>query len=165
MQDAGTNQALDPPRHRVFVALAVVVCAIAVADCGSGGASTSSGMGSGDALALRFAACMRGHGVPNFPDPGVPVGQPGSGINQNAPAFRSSERTCDKLTNNPEPKGSPASAGRRRAPLAQAACMRTHGVPNFPDPTFLASGGNSINLDGLNPSSPAFRKAQKICGH
>ena len=87
MQDAGTNRALDPPRHRVLVALAVVVCAIAVGDCGSGGASTSSGTGSGDALALRFAACMRAHGVPNFPDPGVPVGQPGSGINQRRPSL------------------------------------------------------------------------------
>ena len=94
----------------------------------------------------------------------MPVGQPGSGINPNAPAFHSSEQTCDKLTNNPQPKGSPASASQRRAALAQAACMRKHGVPNFPDPTFLPSGGNSINLAGLNPQSPAFRKARNICG-
>jgi hypothetical protein len=107
---------------------------------------------------------MRAHGVPNFPDPGVPVGQPGSGINRDSPAVQSSEQTCDKLTNNPEPRGSPASGAPRRAALAQAACMRRHGLPTFPDPTFLKSGGISINLDGLNPGSPAFRKAQKVCG-
>lgn len=164
MQDAARTQALDPRRRHVMTALAVVGCAITVAACGSAGPSTSNGTGGGDALALKFAACMRTHGVPNFPDPGVPVGQPGSGINPDAPAVQSSEQTCDKLTNNPQPKGSPASAAQRRAALAQAACMRAHGVSHFPDPTFLPSGGTSVNLDGLNPQSPAFRRAQKICG-
>jgi hypothetical protein len=164
VQDAGSSQALDRPRHSVLTALTVVGCAIAVASCGSSGPSTANGTASGDALAIKFAACMRAHGVPNFPDPGVPVGQPGSGINPDAPAFQSSEQTCDKLTNNPQPKGTPASAAQRRAALAQAACMRKHGVPNLPDPTFLPSGGNSINLNGINPASPAFRKAVKICG-
>ena len=155
MQDAGA--------HLAAVGCAIAI-AVGVAACGSGGPSTSAATGSGDTLALKFAECMRAHGVPNFPDPGVPVGQPGSGINRDSPAVQASEQTCDKLTNNPQPKGSPASAGQRRAALAQAACMRKHGVPNFPDPTFSKSGGNSINLDGLNPASPAFRKAQTICG-
>jgi hypothetical protein len=168
VDDAGTKQALDHPRHSVVIGLAVIGCAItialAVAACGSAGPSTSTGTGSGDALALKFATCMRAHGVPNFPDPGVPVGQPGSGIDPDAPAVQASEQTCDKLTNNPQPKGSPASAAQRHAALDQAACMRKHGVPNFPDPTFLSSGGDSVNLAGLNPQSPAFRKARRICG-
>jgi hypothetical protein len=166
MQGAGARDAPHGARHRVVIATigGAIAIAIAVAACGSAGPSSASGTGSGDALALKFAECMRTHGVPNFPDPGVPVGQPGSGINRDAPAVQSSEQTCDKLTNNPEPKGSPVSAGQRRAALAQSACMRRHGVPNFPDPTFLSSGGNSVNLNGINPQSPAFRKALKICG-
>ncbi len=141
MPDAGTDQALDRSRCRVLIALAAVGCAVAVAACGSAGPSTSNGTGSGDALAVKFAACMRTHGVPNFPDPGVPVGQPGSGIDPNSPAVHSSEQACDKLTHNPQPKGTPASASQRRAALAQAACMRKHGVPNFPDPTFSPQRG------------------------
>jgi hypothetical protein len=78
MQDAATNQAVNRPRHSALIGLAVVGCAIAisiaVAACGSAGPSTSTGTESGDALALKFATCMRAHGVPNFPDPGVPVG-------------------------------------------------------------------------------------------
>jgi len=45
--------------------------------------------------------------------------------------------------------------------------MREHGVPNYPDPTFtgnahgitVSSGGT-----GINPRSPAFQQAEKICG-
>ena len=48
-----------------------------------------------------------------------------------------------------------------------AACMRRHGIPSFPDPTF--SGGHvqlSIKGDsgsGLDPKSPKFQAAQKAC--
>ena len=39
-------------------------------------------------------------------------------------------------------------------------CMRSHGVPNFPDP----SPGGGIHLSsGMNPSSPAFEAAQASC--
>ncbi len=48
-----------------------------------------------------------------------------------------------------------------------SACMRSHGVPNFPDPTFI-SGGQGITVRvggaGINPRSPAFQQAEKICG-
>jgi hypothetical protein len=150
-------------RHRLSIALACVSCAAAVTGCASASSpSSASGTGSNDTLALKFAQCMRAHGVPNFPDPGRPAAdQPG--INQQAPAFQSSEQQCDKLTNNPEPKRSPASKSQRLAALAESECMRKHGVPNFPDPTFLSSGGSSVNLNGLNPQSPAFKQAQAAC--
>jgi hypothetical protein len=43
-----------------------------------------------------------------------------------------------------------------------ASCMRKNGVPNFPDP----SSGGTIAItpsSGINPTSPAFQKAQKAC--
>jgi hypothetical protein len=44
--------------------------------------------------------------------------------------------------------------------------MRSHGVPNFPDPTFPHGGGVGIQLNGngIDPNSPAFQAAQKACG-
>ncbi len=151
-------------RHRLLIALVAVSCVVAVTACGSsGGASSAVGTGGGDAPALKFAECMRSHGVPNFPDPGKPVGSPGSGINETAPAFHSAGRRCDRLTHNPQPAGSPASGSQRLAAIAQSECMRQHGVPNFPDPTFLSSGGTSVNLTGLDPQSPAFKQAQAAC--
>ncbi len=39
-------------------------------------------------------------------------------------------------------------------------CMRSHGVPNFPD----AQNGNlDLNGTGINPQSPSFQAAQKAC--
>lgn len=48
-------------------------------------------------------------------------------------------------------------------------CMRTHGVPNFPDPT-LSAGRATIQLNGgagsgLDPNSPQFQAAQAACRH
>jgi hypothetical protein len=46
--------------------------------------------------------------------------------------------------------------------VAFAQCMRTHGVPNFPDP----SGGGGIRIpDGINPAAPSFRTAQAKCSN
>jgi hypothetical protein len=49
--------------------------------------------------------------------------------------------------------------------LAYANCMRSHGVPDFPDPDgqgdFVIHGGAGTDLA---PSSPAFQAAELVCG-
>ena len=40
-------------------------------------------------------------------------------------------------------------------------CMRSHGVPSFPDPT--GNGGINIAGTGVNPASPAVEAARAIC--
>ncbi len=66
---------------------------------------------------------------------------------------------------------SPSSPSKSASNLAAAAisyadCMRSRGVPNFPDPS--TSGGSvSFTLkssSGINPASPAFHAAQTACG-
>jgi hypothetical protein len=119
---------------------------------------------------------MRSHGVPNFPDPsrdgssGMQIQMtPGhatvNGVSVNGPAFRAAMAAChSKLPNGSS--SAPLSASRRAAALRFSACMRTHGVPNFPDPKF-AGGGVQIAISpasGINPASPAFTKAQAACG-
>jgi hypothetical protein len=47
------------------------------------------------------------------------------------------------------------------APLAYSRCMRSHGVPNFPDPN--PGGGFTFHPGGIDPSSPAFTAAQAKC--
>ncbi len=47
---------------------------------------------------LAFARCMRGHGVPSFPDPPPSAGAqfgPSPQINAQAPAFQAAARACD----------------------------------------------------------------------
>jgi hypothetical protein len=49
---------------------------------------------------------------------------------------------------------------------AYARCMRSHGVPNFPDPHVTTSPGHAAVGFAVNPSetgSPKWRSAQKAC--
>jgi hypothetical protein len=55
-----------------------------------------------------------------------------------------------------------ASNPGRNGFVAFSVCMRSHGVPNFPDP----SNGGGIKIGpatGINPRTPAFQAAQKTC--
>jgi hypothetical protein len=145
---------------------------------GGGGFQSSSG-GGGQSLVMRmtngakFASCMRSHGVPNFPDPGsngsIAIG-PSSGINPDSPKFKSAQTACEKLLPNGGQPTPQEQAKMQQAALDFSKCMRSHGVPSFPDPKF--SGGKiSIAIhggpgSGLDPNSPTFRAAQQACqGH
>jgi hypothetical protein len=119
----------------------------------------------------RFSRCMRSHGVPNFPDPKPSGGGMSltfgsrTGINPDAPQFKAAQKSCEKLLPNGG-KTDPAMQAKAQAQmLAFSACMRSHGLANFPDPQF--SGGQArLKIDksgGLNPRSPVFQAAQKAC--
>jgi hypothetical protein len=58
--------------------------------------------------------------------------------------------------------GSPSPSAPGLAALAFAKCMRSNGVPGFPDPQ--AGGGFLFRADaGIDPPSPAFKAAQAKC--
>ena len=57
-----------------------------------------------------------------------------------------------------------ASAGSAGSFLRFSECMRAHGVPGYPDPTFPPGGGIAISFGNVNPNSPAFQGAAKACG-
>lgn len=162
---------------RSLLAPVVGAATLALAACGSSGgpiASAQTGSGPGPGT-VTFAKCMRGHGVPQFPDPGAP---PPAGssvsilgaalpptINIKAPAFRAALNTCMTafLAAHPRP---PLSAAKKAAVLKFAGCMRAHGVPNFPDPKFPAHGGIALGTGAeIDPNSPAFQHAQQVCGN
>jgi hypothetical protein len=141
--------------------------------------SSASGGPRGGELAMKvgadgakFAACMRKNGVPNFPDPdGQGVIQFGSsnGIDPSSPKFQAANRTCRKLLPNGGQPTPQQLAKMKQNALAFSACMRKHGVKDFPDPTF-SGGGVNIGIhvgsgsSDLNPNSPVFQKAQQACG-
>jgi hypothetical protein len=121
----------------------------------------------------RFSACMRSHGVPNFPDPQPSGGgvsltiDSHNGLNPDAPQFKAASKSCEKLLPN-DGKADPAAVARDRAQMLKfSACMRSHGLTDFPDPT-VSGGDVQLSLgdkrnSSLNPSSPAFQAAQKAC--
>lgn len=162
----------------------VLVAGLGLCACGSSGTSRTSGASaSAHQEALAFSRCMRAHGLPQFPDPGaggaliIPTGTGtgtgtgiGTGIDTGSPAFQSAQRACSSTLPS---KGvaTPLPASQRKGILQYSACMRSHGLPGFPNPTFSdnkASGGAGAQIKigksaGFDPSSPAFVIAQSAC--
>jgi hypothetical protein len=89
---------------------------------------------------VKFAECMRKHGVSDFPDPDasgeltIDAVVNGSSVDPNAPAWKEAIGACKDL----EPSGFTGhkrSAEQQKGALAFAQCMRDNGVADFPDPT------------------------------
>ena len=136
------------------------------------GSSGDSGSGKGDPAA--YSACMRRNGVTNFPDPdsqgrlkivsGRSRNGQKTGVDVNSPQFKKAQQACQKL----QPKGgrpSPQEQARERQALLKfSQCMRSHGVPKYPDPKFPAGGGSLMTIGkDVNPNSPQFAAAQRAC--
>jgi hypothetical protein len=128
-----------------LAALALPTLVALVGACGSSApAQTGGGSGSDPAAtnaqqAVKFAECMRSNGVSQFPDPNasgkltIDAVANGSGLNPNAPAFKQAISACKDL----EPAGftgSQRSSQQQAVALKFAQCIRTNGVPDFPDP-------------------------------
>jgi hypothetical protein len=178
---------------RILILIALALLAVTAAGCGS--KPTSSGVaqlpsattttnaasqnagaptgGSKADSARQFSVCMRSHGLPNFPDPKASAGggmslsfDQRSGLNPDSPQFKAAQKSCEKFM----PDGGKPDAAMQAKMQAQmlkfSACMRSHGLANFPDPVF-SNGGAKMSLGskggGLNPNSPVFKAAQKAC--
>lgn len=145
---------------RVTVALAGI--AALAAACGSGPAA-SDGPGSGQTpyqQALAYAQCMRAHGDPGFPDPSSQGLFPHPAGAQYQPA----SNACAHLL-----PSQPLTAAQKQEHVSQAlkfsACMRSHGVPDFPDP-IVVQGGTAVGFGparGIDQNSPSFQAALRAC--
>ncbi|MGH9105430.1 MAG: hypothetical protein ACRDZX_06250 [Acidimicrobiales bacterium] len=176
-------------RSGCWVAVAGVISVVAAA-CGGGvlstgvartGARTStSDVPAGPAAtslaglqsaALAFARCMRSHGEPGYPDPSAQGGssvaraQAIGRLDPNSPQFQAAQKACSNLL----PAGPPASPAEQSAVQARAVkfarCMRSHGVPSFPDPGTGPHGGYFVQAESgpLSPGNPQFVRAREAC--
>ena len=117
------------PRPALPVAVAVVSCTLVLPACGSSGTPVSRSGSAAPSAGIKYADCMRTHGVPNFPDPSSADGAvqlSGSAINTQSPAFQSAQSACQKLL----PGGLPAAGVARRhvsskVSSSPSACART----------------------------------------
>jgi hypothetical protein len=115
---------------------------------------------------------MRSHGVPDFPDPAGNGGIPKAAVIR---AFRAVSNVQAQAASNEcahvLPAGGSLSGQATEAVPAQdrqdylkaAACMRSHGITNFPDPIF--SGGN-VGFpipSSVNSNSAQFNQARQSC--
>jgi len=131
-------------RLRPLVALALTgLIGLISAGCGAhassetGAAGSTGTTGSDTELraqdkAVKFAECIRAHGVPHFPDPD-PKGDFNFGVDVSKEVFTKAVDACKAL----QP---PGSLSAKRTPEQQSAslrfaqCVRDNGVKDFPDP-------------------------------
>jgi hypothetical protein len=167
---------------RTVAALAVLaLAALALAGCAkkngsdrvaSAGGPKASAAPSASKLndyqqALKFAQCMRDHGV-NMPDPKPEAGGGGPisiQVQGSDGADKSQVDKAQQACQQYAPNGGqpPKLSAEDLAKLRQySTCMREHGVTNFPDPG--ADGTIRFDSDaGIDPQSPSFKTADTAC--
>jgi hypothetical protein len=147
--------------------------ALAVLAAGCGGSKSpgvAAGDGSSSVLAKfeAYSTCMRSHGIPDFPDPttspggGVSFqinGGPGSDLDHNNPRFIAADKACRGLLPGAGQAPAPLSAQRIAAEVSWARCMRSHGLPGFPDP----NSQGAFDSSKFGENSPAFQTASNAC--
>lgn len=148
-----------------------------VAGCGSAARPPASSAGqsfaSFAAAADRYASCVRNHGVTSFPSP-VVIEQPGRQLIhqpvpsalENTPQFKRAKAACRALLppSPPNRTQGPAHPARARDKLAFARCLRSHGVPKFPDPS--SQGQLTLQMvisAGVDMHAPVVLTAAKAC--
>ena len=112
---------------------------------------------------VKFAQCMRSHGVVDFPDPSsngtISVG----GTVSQSPQYAAADETCNRLL----PNGGVPTAAQQAQGIAQllkvSVCMRAHGISDYPDPTSRRDPdpdqkGNAERLGPEQPPAPVRRE-------
>jgi len=117
---------------------------------------------------LAYAACMRAHGLPSFPDPQADGTFDSTRQNANdfhGPQFLSANKSCAHLEGpGMTPVQQQQFTGRA---LKFAACMRAHGITDFqyypPQGGSQGGLGAPVGSPGADPNSPQFQAAQQAC--
>jgi hypothetical protein len=148
----------------VPVGLIATAGLLLLAACG-GGPSTSGGpsesSSSGPASGVAYSACVRAHGVPDFPDPGSRGQIPKADAQQLgvSPArLQAAQQACVHLlptdpgtTQEQQQELQCSTGGDCSAAVVQqwmsglrtlAGCLRSHGEPKWPDPVITALAGH-----------------------
>jgi hypothetical protein len=158
----------------IIASVVAVAFAVLAAGCGGGGASGVGGVASTTAAttttaqngALAFARCMRSHGLPNWPDPTSGGEFDKSKLRQLAYSVSQvravEDGPCSHLLQAPAP-GPAITVADRADYLHAAACMRSHGISDFPDPTFRTGGVQTNIPSSINQDSSSFKSAAAIC--
>jgi hypothetical protein len=165
--------------RRTGTLAAVAAAAVLATACGSSAPSAASPAPAGSysyTEELALAQCMRGHGLPAFPDPAASGGFSASVLpTVDTSQGQAAYGTCRHLlTGAPSISQLQQDLQQEQQRQAKALpelvkfsqCMRSHGVPDYPGPA-LSGQGISGNLKGagINPNSPQFQAAYSACQH
>jgi len=178
------------PAAAVIAAAVLLLLAAACGGNRSGIGSSGPAYVSGSTTSasnVAYSACMRSHGVPNYPDPDSSGQLPkpdAHHLGVSSTQLQATQQACQHLLPN---TGRAINVGSvQQCMLADdcpkslvqqvlneerrfARCMRSHGVPNWPDPITDSQGrpvfAISISKDGFNPYSPPIWAKGNECSH
>lgn len=135
----------------------------------SSGAASNPGTGGNKKLtardkAVKFAGCVRAHGVSDFPDPN-PKGEFVYGVSVSPAMFQKAVEACKDL----QPPGALSS---KRTPQQQSAslkfaqCVRDNGVKDFPDPVSGEPLVDTTKIPSTNTGNgmTVLNAAMQACG-
>jgi hypothetical protein len=74
--------------------------------------------------------------------------------------FQGALQACKALPSPWNSTGQQLSSAQQQAWLSWAQCIRAHGLPNFPDPTF---SGSEVHDSGIASNSPQLQSAMDAC--
>jgi hypothetical protein len=154
------------------IAALAVMAGITLLASGCSGSSSGSPDGSPSAAsnaaktskAVAYANCMHAHGVNisvNSDGGFSSGGGGGSGSGGSSGQNQSAQNACRHLLPNGGQPSQAAQAQAVKQALNFTHCMRSHGVPNFPDP--VAAGNGGISFPNVNANVPGFAKANQAC--
>lgn len=150
---------------------------VAVAGCGGGTSQTAATAQSQTSLQqqaravwLDYARCVRSHGFPDFPDPAVD--------SQGKPQFPASPRiksigqqeqgNCGSILNRLPAAAqgrTPITPAELHQEVLLAACIRRHGLPDWPDPqpdgTFRLAGTPYATMGKSGPVVAALQACRQ----
>ena len=179
---------VDGPRRTAAVATLAGTALLAAACAGGGGGSHTAAPKAALGQAApgqptvqkvdAYAQCMRSHGIRNFyithpgagsqddSDTTLKLGREWIvlGVHPGSPKFHSAQMACNHLLGLPAGPPAAPSAAQLRVMVKAAACLRSHGYPNWPDPA-VRNGQLFIPPPppGIDTNSPRFQAAEKSC--
>lgn len=135
---------------------------------GNGGTQSSPSSQSGLAAGIAYAKCMRSHGEPSFPDPAPGPNGKGYGwllspsqANPDSPQYQAATKACGQPPNLGGAPPPALTSAQEHQYLKWAACIRSHGVPSFKDPTF--AGGYPRFSIPMGTGGAGYAAAQAAC--
>jgi hypothetical protein len=175
-----------PPAARTAAAvIAMASLALLAAACSGSPSSTSTAgssnaRGSANSQLVAYSQCMRSNGVPNFPDPtgGVLPKVTTQELGVSSSRLQVAQGACQHLF--PATGGSLTASSLQQCYLAGvcpqalvqqalsagrefAQCMRSHGAPDWPDPTLDSQGRPLFNINVPRPPPPQISTAGDEC--
>ena len=136
-----------PSSPSLAAALLAAACSSGSPSSAGSGGSPNAGGSANSSSGLAYTRCVRSHGVPDFPDPDSSGQLPKvSCVSALRGVSDSRAKAATGACARPEPRraGKPHSTAQEQQDyLRSAACMRSHGITDFPDPTFP---GGRVNL-------------------